>query len=174
MTAELKDTVCAWLAAEGRDEPAAEAALRDVFRAVPRMDPSPAFAGRVLARLAAAHRAPGRSWWNARWMRPLTAAGAMLVGLAVLAVVSSVPAPGVSGVVRGWSFAVADGARALTRALDIGLWLWAVLVSVGSAARAVVATPWVSAALAVNGIVALVGFFGLRRLLGPREEVLSW
>ncbi len=174
MTGEMKERVRAWLVAEGRDDSAADAAFREVFQMVPRCEPSPAFSGRLLARLAAMKRAPGWKRWDPRWIRPLTSVGAVLAGLAVLVVVSSMPPPGVSGAVRAWSFALANIAGTLTRTLDIALWMWEVLVSVGSAAQTVVATPWVSVALAVNCAVALIGFFGLRRLLGPREEVLSW
>jgi hypothetical protein len=108
------------------------------------------------------------------WLRPLTAIGLTLSGLAVLGAMMSLPVPGVSSLVHAWSVAVANGARLLTRTLDVGLWVWDVLGTIGLAARAVTATPWICTALGVNCVLAVVGFCGLRRVLGPHEEMVSW
>ena len=174
MGGDLRDLVRQWLAAEGHDDQAADAAFRDVFRAVPHHDPPAAFAEGVLAALQAGRR--GRAWflWDLRLLRPLTAIALTMAGLVVLGVMGSLPVTGMSSFVWAWSSSVADGVRVLTRTMDVGLRVWTVFVTVGTAAQAVVATPWVSGVLVVNGAVALAGFCVLRKVLGPHEEVVSW
>lgn len=175
MARDLLADLRRWLAAEGHDDPsAADSAFHAVFQVVPQYGPSAAFADRVLAAARATRRRPDWSVLNSPWLRPVTGIGLTLAGLAALGVTATYPVPAFTFLVGAWGGAVTHAAVWLSRTLDIGFEVWAVFGRVGAVTQVVIATPWVSVALAGNGILALVAFCGLRRLLGPREEMLSW
>jgi hypothetical protein len=163
-----------WLAAEARDDPAADATFRDVFRVLPRIGPSGAFADRVVAAFRVI--VPVRAWspCERAVLRPVIGLGLVLTGLAVFAVTLTFPIPDLSVLLGAWVATVAGGAAWLSRILGVGVAVWTLCGRLGEAARVVAATPEVAFVLAGNAVVALAAFCGLRRLLSPREELISW
>jgi hypothetical protein len=163
-----------WLAAEGHDEPAAEAAFRGVFGLLPRLVPPTAFADRVLRAALIVSPAAAQSLWGHVLLRTAVGLGLVMTGLAVLAATTALPIPQVSFVVGSWASVVAGATAWLGRVLEIGLSVWGLCGKVGDAAVLVAAAPAVTCVLAGNGVLALAAFWGLRRLLRPREEMISW
>ena len=174
MSRDPLDDMRRWLTAEAGGDPAADGAFREVFRLLPRVGPSTAFADRALDALRASSSRSGTSLWERVWLRPVTGLCLVLTGLAVLGATSALQIPRVSYLVGTWVTAVTSGASFLGRAFDAGLSVWELCGKLAEAARAVVATPTGSLVIAGNGLLALAAFCGLRRLLSPREEVISW
>jgi hypothetical protein len=168
------DDMRRWLTAEAGGDPAADGAFREVFRLLPRVGPSASFADRAVEALRASSPRSGTSLWERVWLRPVTGLCLALTGLAVLGASSALPIPPVSYFVGTWVTAVTSGASFLGRAFDAGLSVWELFGKLAEAARAVAATPAGSLVLAGNGLLALAAFCGLRRLLSPREEMISW
>lgn len=171
MSREPLEQVRRWLAAEksGRTDEA-DQEFRQVFRLVPRAEPSASFGGRVLAAVSSA--GPQASLRRAGWfvLRPVVAASLLLSGLAVLSVSGSPPVPPV-GTIVGTGVAAFTAVTACTnRAAEAGLAVWRLFGDIGLAARAVASTPPVSVAIGLNAALALLSFLGLRRVLTPLEE----
>lgn len=171
MSREPLEQMRRWLAAElsGKAD-AADEAFRQVFRLVPRAEPPSSLSERVLTavRSAGVPAGPKPAGWF--MLRPVAAVSLLLCGLAVLSVSGSLPMPPI-GVVVGTGVAGFTAATACaSRAADAGMAVWGLIGDVGLAARAVVSTPPVSAAIGLSAGLALASFLGLRRVLPPLEE----
>lgn len=168
------DDLRRWLMAEGHDDPAADAALRGVFAWVPRMAPSADFADRVVAAALSGDLVADAGFWGRAWVRATVALGLVTTGLAVFGATAASPLPDLSSLVRAWVAMIAGGAAWFGRVLEAGLSVWRLCGKLGAAAAMVAATPEVGCVLAANGVLALAAFWGLRRLLHSREEMVSW
>ena len=174
MSRDPLDDMRRWLTAEAGSDPAADGAFREVFRLLPRVGPSAAFADRTVEALRARRPRLVTSLWERVWLRPVAGLCLALSGLAVLGATAALPIPPLSFMVGTWVTAVTSGASFLGRAFDAGLSVWELFGKLADAARAVAATPAGSLVIAGNGLLALAAFCGLRRLLSPREEMISW
>jgi hypothetical protein len=163
-----------WLTAEGRDDAEADAAFRGMFASVPRARPSPGFADRVVQASRVDGLLPVASPWGHVWLRLTVSAGLVMVGLAVFGASVATPIPDLSFLFGMWIAVVTGGTAWLGRVLEVGLSIWRLGGQLGTAAALVAATPEVSFVLAADGALALVAFLCLRRLLLPREEMVSW
>jgi hypothetical protein len=163
-----------WLTAEGRDDAEADAAFRGMFAWVPRAGPSPGFADRVAQAARVAGLLPVASPWGPVWLRLTVSAGLVMVGLAAFGASVNAPIPDLSSLFGMWIDVVTGGTAWLGRVLEVGLSIWRLCGQLGSAAALVAATPGVGLMLAANGALALAAFLCLRRLLRPREEMVSW
>jgi len=174
MTLDPQEHVRRWLAAERQEPPdAADEAFRLVFRLVPRHEPTPALAGRVLAAMQPPRRAPQiPALADARWLKPLIAASLLLSGLAALALSVPFPLPRVGSFFSAFFSTLASAAVGVSHAVDFGLSVWALLSDVGLALRAAVFTPPIAVALVLNAALAIALLLGLRRLMAPYEETL--
>jgi hypothetical protein len=163
-----------WLKAEGHDDRAADAALRGVFAWVPRKAPPADFADRVVGAAVVGGLLTADSPWARAWVRVAVGLGLVMTGLAVFAATVASPRPDLASLVRAWVAAVAGGAAWFGRVLEVGLSIWRLCGKLGVATAMVAATPEVGCMLAANAVLALAACWGLRRLLGPREEMVSW
>ncbi len=170
MTRRLERDIDDWLTAEesGSDEQADRALLR-ALSAIPRREPGPAFVDRVLCAIGAARGvAP---IWRSAWLRVAVLGGLVATGLAVGLLPALVSFGAVTHLAAGGVF----GAWHL-----IGRWLaasflsWDIVQDVGFALRRSLLTPVAIAVLLANVFVAAASLFGLRRLLGAREELVQW
>jgi hypothetical protein len=140
------DALNRWLIAERDDRPeAAEAALFELFEALPLIAPPAGFADRVLVR-AGVRRDPFAS----RWARLALALGLLATSLGVLGLPATLRA--VRAVAGMWSFSdlVQGGVQALTDAvhwLTSVLRLWDLLLTIGRALAQPLAMPQVTAIL---------------------------
>jgi len=175
MNRDPLDEARRWLATEGaEDSAAADAAFRQVFRLVPRHEPPAAFADRVVGTARGLRPIRVGTLWDVVWLRLLVSFALLLTGVAALGLFVASPVPDVPSLVSMWAGVVSRGAVRLRQLLDLGLSVWMMCSQVGEAARAVVATPPVRLGLFLNGALALVAICGLRRLLSPGEEKISW
>ena len=169
----LLEQVREWLAAERSERAdAADEAFRHVFRLVPRFAPPPAFADRVLATARGSARVPAGWPVDAIWLRPLIAASLLLSGLAALGLSVPLPLPRAGSLLSAGITAFSSSAVWMSRAVDAGLSVWALLGDVGLAARAAVCMPVVAIALILNAALALASLIGLKRFLAPYEETI--
>lgn len=161
-----------WLTAEAAGDAAAEAELAALFTALPRLEPPPGFARRVLT--AARGEAPGPAAEASPW-RWLAVAALLLVSLttAVLGTFALRAAETLTGVFRLPSpvSLAADGLAALVGGLADGLVLVAELPRWLRVAVAAAETPAVMLASVALLLAAAVGFRVLQRVL-DRER--SW
>lgn len=156
------DSLNRWLAAERDDRPdEAEAALFELFEALPRLAPPAGFADRVLAR---AGFRPARVF-ESLWVRAVIALCLLATGVSLLWLPTAVKA-----LAGTWSLGnpIELGARLL---VDWSLWLvtvlrlWDWLFTLGEALAKPLVTPEVAAVLAGCLLVATLAFRLLRDLM---------
>jgi hypothetical protein len=162
------DSLNRWLAAERYDRPdEAEAALFELFEALPLLSPGEGFAGRVLAR--AGFRPAGL--FESLWARAVLALCLLATGLSLLWLPQTLKAlagtwsPGnpielATRLMVGWS---------LWLVKVLKLWDW--LFSVGGALAKPLATPEVAVVLAGCLLVSTLAFRFLRDLMTDER---SW
>jgi len=171
MSHEALERLRRWLADEQSGEAdAADEAFRQVFRLVPRVEPTRPLRERVLAAIWAAGGPGGakREGWLV--LRPIVTVSLLLSGLAMLSVSDSLPALPIGSAVNTGVALFAAVSGCVGRAAQAGLAVWRLLSDVGLAARAVVGTPPVGVAVALSAALALASFLGLRRVMTPLEE----
>jgi hypothetical protein len=167
------DALDRWLAAERDDRPEAdanaEAALFELFEALPLIVPPAGFADRVLVR-AGLQMAAKRDLFASRWVRLLVVLCLASLGLGFLWV------PPVLRFLAGlWSFGgvVQGGVRVLTDAtqwLTSKLWVWDLLLDVSRAITQALTAPQVMGGLLVCLLVSSVAFRLLRdQISGERN-----
>jgi len=168
-----------WLAAESQDRPQAEreaeAALFELFEALPLYAPSAGFADRVLREAGiapAARRVQGQlfSW---PWVRALLAACLGVVALGFLAVPAGLQVLyrlgsllTVGKVLEGTIRFGSEALVAFAAAVRAGQWM----VSVGRALTLPLLTPQASLALLVCVLVSGVSLFTLRDLISRQRS----
>lgn len=167
------DALDRWLAAERDDRPGAdaeaEAALFELFEALPLIAPPAGFADRVLLR-AGLQAAAKRDLFASLWARLLVALCLVSLGLGVLWV-----PPVLALLARLWSFGgvVQGGVRALNdgaRWLASALRFWDLLLEVSRAITQALTVPQVTAGLLVCLLVSSVAFRLLRdQISGERN-----
>ncbi|KAB2957115.1 MAG: hypothetical protein F9K18_12930 [Thermoanaerobaculia bacterium] len=157
-----------FLAAEagGRDAEA-EAALAELFRALPERRPRPGFADRVMLRVAV------RPGWFAR---PAVrfALAATLVALAVsaaLLVPLLAPLAGLIGPGGALGFAVEGLSRIATRFAE-GLAAWAPLATVGRALGRALLEPRLAGLLVVQFLIAALALRGLAGVVSAQRSTV--
>ncbi len=170
MTGRFEREIEAWLAAElsGADEGADEALLR-AFSALPRREPGPAFADRVMRSLSTIR--PVALEWRSRWLRLAVAACLVATGLAVALVPQMMT---LATLTHGTGAIVLAGWHLVSRSVAASFASWHVVEGVGFAVLAALANPVAVAVLLGNALVAAVSLLGLKRLLGVREETVPW
>ncbi|MGH7564732.1 MAG: hypothetical protein ACREK5_09965 [Gemmatimonadota bacterium] len=152
-----------WLEAETRGEAEeAEAAFGVAFAALPRLEPRPGFAERVMY---AFQPAPVRGFAWLSWGPKAATIGALtLVAMAIgLLPVAGVAfeAPSVGWVVDG----VTGGITWLAQWLTAGLEVWSFMVRIGNAIGVAMTTPQLGAALLASALVSAAALYQLNRLL---------
>lgn len=154
----------AWLAAEAAgDEDAADAAFGVLFARMPRLHPTPGFAGRVV-RAAAPRpaRAPAFEVWGGRLVlgASLALAG---IALALLPALRGLPLdlPGLSGVLQAGN----DTLSWIGGRLAAGIALWDFLARVGRAISVAAATPQAASALFGSATLSGLALYTLDRML---------
>ncbi|HYX25972.1 MAG TPA: hypothetical protein VFC23_17590 [Thermoanaerobaculia bacterium] len=169
------DALNRWLAAErdasleaGDAADVADAALREVFAALPQLAPAAGFADRVLAR--AGLQPATRDVFASRALRLALVLSLIAVSFGALWV-----PPAVRVLARLWTLsdavqlgvrALAEGSRGLATALRVGEWLFAL----GRALSVPLMTPQVMAALTAGLLVSGLAFRFLRdQLTGERS-----
>ncbi|HSF39985.1 MAG TPA: hypothetical protein VLT87_09350 [Thermoanaerobaculia bacterium] len=158
------DSLNRWLAAERDDRPdEAEAALFELFEALPLVAPPAGFADRVLAR--AGFLAAPASWFESRWVRVTIALCLLATGLFLLWLPAAVKA-----LAGTWSpgSPIELAARLLvdwSLRLVAVLRLWDWFFTLGEALAKPLATPEVAAVLAGCLLVASLAFRFLRDLM---------
>ena len=158
-----------WLAAERGDRPEeAEAALFELFAALPLIAPPAGFADRVLAR--AGVQAARRDLFASRWVRLVLALCLTATGLGALWL------PPTLRVLAGlWSLSdlVQGGVQALSEAaqwLGSALRLWDLLLTLGRALTQPLTMPQVTAVLVVCLLASSLAFRFLRdQISGERN-----
>lgn len=154
----------AWLTAEAAgDEDAADAAFGAMFAGLPRLHPTPGFAGRVVrAAVPRPARAAALELWGGR-----LALGASLalagIALALLPALRALPLdlPGISGVLQAGTETLAwIGGR-----LAAGIALWDFLATVGRAISVAAATPQAASALFGSATLSGLALYTLDRML---------
>jgi len=164
------DALDRWLAAERDDRSeAAEAALFELFEALPLIAPPAGFADRVLVR-AGLQTAARRDLFASRWVRLLVVLSLTSVGLGVLWL------PPVLRFLAGlWSFGgvVQGGVRTLTDAtqwLTSKLWVWDLVLDLSRAITQALTAPEVMGGLLVCLLISSVAFRLLRdQISGERN-----
>ena len=149
-----------WAAADREErEGEADAAFRQVFQAVPRLEPGPGFAARVQA--ARERQARRRAWL----VRSVAAAGG-LTGLAVAVVLLT------HGLRLLWAAVdlLVQAAVWMAVALERGADVWTILAQVGRTAGAMMASPGVALVLILIQLVAMAAFYGLQWALASEKE----
>ena len=160
------DSLNRWLAAERDDRPeAAEAALFELFEALPLVAPPAGFADRVLAR--AGFLAAPASLFERRWARVAIALCLLATGLFLLWLPVTLKA-----LADTWSWSLGSPVELAVRLLvDWSLWvatvlrLWDWFFTLGEALAKPLATPEVAAVLAGCLVVASLAFRLLRDLM---------
>ena len=149
-----------WLAEEegGREE-AADAALAQLFAAVPRIDTSPAF---VEQAVTAAWR------WRARRRRLIAfgwAAASVLVAVGVVAALLVSPrlAP---ALIKAFAFASGHAVPWLVAYTTVAMNWWLTVAHVGGVIASALLTPARAAALVGVELFGLLAFFALQRIAG--------
>lgn len=158
--AEWRQDVETWLEFEGQDEDAAEAAFARTFAALPPVEPSPGFAGRVTA-----------AAWSARARRrrlvvaACAAAAAVLVAAVALVLAFGAPA----WLLRtGAQLAVSSMMTLLLSAATVAE-VWAAMARGGSMVARVIVMPQGVATLVAIELVGAGALYSLHRLL--RSEI---
>jgi hypothetical protein len=163
-----------WLAAEQRGRPEeAEEALRILFREVPRFEPAPGFADRVLAGAGLArHQAQA----VAEFLRAAVVLALLAMGLFAVAVWTAAGALSWPGVL-----ARLNPVQALTGLVGLvgslvewmlgGFAVWSGLAQVSGTVARIAATPTVTGALVVCALISILAFRALQDLV-VRER--SW
>jgi hypothetical protein len=171
------DPLARWLAAdsEGLDAEA-EAALLELFEALPPLAPPAGFADRVLARAWPAGMpaaAPARDLFASLWARLAVAASLVAMSLAVLwlppllvALKALLGRFTLGGLIQAASLAVADAARWAVSAIE--LWDWA--FRLGDALSSSLATPPVVAAMVACLAVSTLAFRFLLDLISRERS----
>ncbi len=158
-----------WLAAERDDRvEEAEAALFEVFEALPLIAPPAGFAGRVLAR--AGIQAARRDVFASRGVRLVLALCLVATGLGalwlppVLRLLAGLWTFG--GLVRGWVMALVEASQVLASTLR----LWDLLLTIGRAITQPLTLPQVTAVLVVCLLASSLAFRFLRdQITGERN-----
>jgi hypothetical protein len=149
-----------WLSLQQQDlDEAADAALAEVFAALPPVEPSPDFVQRAVAAAWAEH---------ARARRTALLAGA--AAAALVALTSAAVAYTVFGMAGGWllttaAAALSGSAVTLLDAASTAVQWWLATVRIGDAVAAVVTRPVGAAAVVTIELMGAVALYTLRRLL---------
>ncbi len=170
MTPSERQQLDQWLEAEGAGlTDRADEVLTALFRSVPRREPRPGFADRVLRSVAA--QAHARSWaWSQWWLKGAVALTLLLCGLAT----AFLPVASLSAVAMDWSahtaqLVVEASVRTISW-LHLGVAAWRVVDGLARAAALVLTTPAAVAVLAANVALAIALAGALKRLLSSGEE----
>ena len=174
MRPSQQDLLARWLAAE-RDDRAdeAEAALLALFEELPRPEPLPGFADRVLARvgLGAVAAPVQRNLFASRWRRALLALALLATGLSLFWLPATLQALAgllsFSDLFQVWTAIFAGAAEAFASVVAFGDWL----LTLGISLARLLATPTVAGVMIVCLVVSTVAFRFLRDLI-TRER--SW
>ena len=165
MTPRYRHTVKSWLDAERRDVSGeAEAAFDALFKALPRLAPSPGFSERVILAtqpVSKPHAAVVPMWgWRLGLAGSLMLAGAMIWLFPLLRLLP-VRAPQVSDLAmlfaHGWAW--------IGRLFSGGLEMWAFLSRLGHTVGVVVTTPEMATALMAAALVGATALYTLNHLL---------
>lgn len=168
------DPLARWLAAEAEGLDAeAEAALFELFEALPSWAPPAGFADRVLAGVGIVGMAPARDLFASRWARLAVAASLVAMSLAalwlpsLLVALKALVAPfTVGGLIQAASLAVADAARWAVSAVELGDRAF----RLGDALSKSLATPPVVAAMAACLAVSTLAFRFLLDLISRERS----
>jgi len=161
MRPKSQDALNRWLAAERDDRPdAADAALREMFEALPLLAPAAGFADRVLARTGL--QPAKRDVFASLGLRLVLAASLIALSLGAIWLPPALRALGgifsLSGVVGFGVRGVAEVSRGLASVLSLGEWLF----SLGQALSGLLLEPRGLAALATCLLVSGLAFRFLR------------
>jgi hypothetical protein len=165
MRPKPQDALNRWLAAERDDRSdAADAALREMFEALPLLAPAAGFADRVLAR--AGLRPAKRDVFASLGLRLVLAAGLVALSLGAIWLPPTLHALGrvfsgifsLSGMVGFGVRGMAEASRGLASILGLGEWLF----SLAQALSGLLLAPRVMAALATCLLVSGLAFRFLR------------
>ncbi|MGH7570994.1 MAG: hypothetical protein ACREMK_04015 [Gemmatimonadota bacterium] len=163
MNRKLHKDIERWLEAEARgDAGEAEAAFGAAITALPRLEPRPGFAERVMY---AFQPTPVRRFAWLSWGPKAATIGA----LALIAVtIGLLPVAGVTFQVPsvGWVVdGVTGGIGWLAEWLTAGLEVWSFMVRIGNAIGVAMTTPQLGAALLAGALVSAAALYELNRLL---------
>lgn len=164
MNRKLQKEIGRWLVAEAEaatDE--AERAFEAVFGALPRLEPRPGFAERVLYAFQPAPAVRPSEWLRWGWK---AATGAALATVALALVL--VPATGIAVDLPSAGRVVQTATGGVTWVaawLANGLEVWGFLIRIGNAIGVAVATPQVGAALMATAMIGAAALYELNRLL---------
>ena len=152
-----------WLAAEqdGEDD-AADTAFAQLFSAMPRVEPAPAF---VQQAVTAAWR------WRARRRRLMVfgaVAAALLVGVGTVVAFGLAPQVATS-LIKGFAFASGRAVPWFVAYASVAMNWWWTLGHVGSTVASALLTPARLVALVGVELVGLLAFFALQRLAGAER-----
>lgn len=175
MRPSQQDLLARWLAAE-RDDRAedAEAALLALCEGLPRPEPLPGFADRVLARVGlpeAVAATVQRSLFASRWRRALLAFALLATGLSLFWLPATLSALAglwsFGDLIQLWTAFFAGVTEALASLVAFGDWL----LTLGISLARLLATPTVAGVMTICLVVSTVAFRFLRDLI-TRER--SW
>lgn len=175
MRPSQQDLLARWLAAERDDRTdEAEAALLALFEELPRPEPRPGFADRVLARtgLWGVLAAPvPRSLFASRWRRALLALALLATGLSLFWLPATLQALAglwsLGDLFQVWTALLSGVAEGFASLVAFGSWL----LALGSTLASLLATPTVAGVMIICLVVSTVAFRFLRDLI-TRER--SW
>jgi hypothetical protein len=165
------DPLTRWLAAERDDRSdEAEAALLELFEALPPLAPAAGFADRVMERVGLQNAgAVQEGLFAHRWTRLVLASCLLAVALSVLWLPQTLLALAgtwsFGGLVEAWARGLAEAGVWLAAALRLGDWLF----SLGSTLTRPLATPQVAAVVGGCLLVSTFAFRFLRDLIQERS-----
>jgi hypothetical protein len=169
-TSEEDLQVTAWLEAEQDGEmEAADRHFRSVIGRLPRLEPSPGFALRVLAHARMLPSQSASGVWVSWWLRIVVGTAMACTAVAVASLsMSDIVTAGV-GVVRSVAIGIEHVWDWTGSSATAGFRVWTLAAQVGGALSTVCAQPGSAVFLATNLAAAAGALAALRRLLAPQE-----